>query len=90
MRESILQQYETLKAKHPELILLFRMGDFYEMFHADAIAGAKILGLTLTSTNGGTVPLAGVPYHSVERYLSAMIKAGRKCAIIEQTEKAGE
>ncbi len=85
----MMKQYEEIKAKHPGSLLLYRMGDFYELFNEDAITASKILGLTLTARNhggdGGT-PLAGFPHHAIERYMPKLIGAGLKVAICEQVE----
>jgi DNA mismatch repair protein MutS len=86
----LLRQYHQLKAQHPDHILFFRCGDFYEMFHDDAKIGARVLGIALTSrgtdAQGRPIPLAGVPYHAVDSYLARMIRAGYKVAICEQME----
>ncbi|MCX7920087.1 MAG: DNA mismatch repair protein MutS [bacterium] len=85
----LMRQYHQLKSQHPDAILLFRVGDFYEMFGDDAILGAKLLKLTLTKKHVGkdqTVPLAGVPHHAVNAYLARLIKQGCKVAICEQME----
>ena len=85
----LMEQYNRIKAEHREEILLFRMGDFYEMFCEDARIGSKVLGLTLTSRNNGAagrVPLAGVPVKAVEGYIAKLINAGYKVAICEQME----
>lgn len=84
-----MEQYNRIKSQHPDEILFFRMGDFYEMFGEDAKVASRILGIALTSRAHGKmerVPLAGVPYHSAERYLSKLLKAGKKVVICEQTE----
>lgn len=85
----MMEQYLAIKAKHQDAILFFRMGDFYEMFFDDAKTASKVLGLTLTSRAHGKsadVPLAGFPYHSLDTYLTKMIKAGYRVAICEQLE----
>ncbi len=86
----LLRQYHRIKAQHPDHILFFRCGDFYEMFHDDAKVAARVLGIALTSrgtdAQGHPIPLAGVPYHAVEPYLAKMIRAGYKVAICEQME----
>lgn len=85
----LMQQYSRIKAEHRDEILLFRMGDFYEMFHEDAVTGARVLGLTLTTRNNGgaeRVPLAGVPVKAVEGYIAKLVSAGYKVAICEQIE----
>ncbi|MCK4857879.1 MAG: DNA mismatch repair protein MutS [candidate division Zixibacteria bacterium] len=83
------EQYFKIKAQHPDKILFFRMGDFYEMFGRDAEIAAPILGIALTSRAHGKstrMPLAGVPYHAADKYLSQLLQAGHKVAICEQTE----
>lgn len=82
----MMQQYMKAKAQHPDAILFFRMGDFYEMFLEDAEIAARILGITLTSRDKGpnATPMAGVPYHAAEGYLNRLVKSGYKVAIAEQ------
>ncbi len=85
----LMQQYRSIKARHTDAILLFRMGDFYEMFYEDAEIGARELGLTLTSRNNGgaaEVPLAGVPVKAVTEYLRQLVERGHRVAICEQVE----
>ncbi|MCJ7496861.1 MAG: DNA mismatch repair protein MutS [candidate division Zixibacteria bacterium] len=85
----LMEQYNKIKSQHPDEILFFRMGDFYEMFGEDAKIASRILGIALTSRAHGKmerVPLAGVPYHSAEKYLTKLLKAGKKVVICEQTE----
>lgn len=83
-----MKQFHHFKKLHPDCILFFRMGDFYETFYEDAKTCSKVLGLTLTSRSKGEnpVPLAGVPYHAVDGYLKKMITAGYKVAVCEQVE----
>jgi len=83
-----MRQYQQFKQKHPDAILFFRMGDFYETFYDDAKTCSKVLGLTLTSRDKGTnpIPLAGVPYHAVDGYIKKMLQAGYKVAVCEQVE----
>ena len=84
-----MKQYMDIKNKHPDCILLFRMGDFYELFFEDARVASGVLGITLTKRghlNETEIPLAGIPYHSIEPYLAKLIKAGYKVAICEQLE----
>ena len=86
---SMLDQYAEIKAEHPDTVLFFRMGDFYEMFHEDAVLAAEVLGITLTSRDKNSdqpVPMAGVPWHSVEGYLQRMLRAGHKVTLCEQAE----
>ncbi len=89
-----MQQYLELKEEHPDTILFYRMGDFYEMFFEDAIEAAKILGITLTSRNKKTdtepVPMCGVPYHALQGYLAKAVQAGKRVAICEQVEDPRE
>ncbi len=83
-----MRQYRTFKQQYPDYILLFRMGDFYEMFYEDARTASRVLGLALTSRSKGTsaVPLAGIPYHALESYLARLIRGGHRVAICEQVE----
>ncbi|MEM6772327.1 MAG: DNA mismatch repair protein MutS, partial [Bacteroidota bacterium] len=85
----LMQQYAQVKAKHPDALLLFRVGDFYETFGEDAIKAAQTLGIIQTSRNNGgsDVELAGFPYHSLDMYLPRLVKAGYRVAICEQLEK---
>ncbi len=83
----MMQQYLGLKAEHPDTLLLYRMGDFYELFHADAEKAARLLNITLTQrgqSGGQPVVMAGVPFHSIETYLARLIKLGESVAICEQ------
>ncbi|MBI5917224.1 MAG: DNA mismatch repair protein MutS [Bacteroidetes bacterium] len=84
-----MQQYFQMKAKHPDAILLFRVGDFYETFSEDAVKASKALGIVLTSRNNGgnDIELAGFPYHSMDVYLPRLVRAGYRVAICEQLEK---
>jgi len=84
-----MKQYYTIKAKHPDAVLLFRVGDFYETFGEDAIRTAEILGITLTRRANGSasfVELAGFPYHALDTYLPKLVRAGQRVAICEQLE----
>jgi len=84
-----MRQFHHFKGKHPDCILFFRMGDFYETFYEDAKTCSKVLGLTLTSRDKGSenpVPLAGVPYHAIDGYLKKMLQAGYRVAVCEQVE----
>ena len=85
----LMQQYREVKSRHEDAILLFRMGDFYEMFYEDAQIGARALGLTLTSRNNGgatEVPLAGVPVRAAAEYVRRLVSQGFRVAICEQVE----
>lgn len=90
MSTPLMKQYASVKAKYPDTILLFRMGDFYETFDDDAKTTARVLGITLTrrgkSGDGGETPLAGFPYHALETYLPKLLKAGLRVAVCEQLE----
>ncbi len=85
----MMERYLEVKRQNPDSILLFRMGDFYELFYEDAQTAAKVLGLTLTSRDKGSpnpVPMAGFPYHALDGYLQKLIRAGFRTAICEQVE----
>ena len=87
----MMKQYWKVKEAHPDCLLFFRLGDFYEMFHDDAKLGAEELGLTLTTRDRGKpeeerTPMCGVPYHSAQSYIARLIKRGYKVAICEQME----
>ena len=85
----LMKQYLEMKQKHPDAILLFRVGDFYETFSDDAIAASEILGITLTRRANGSassVELAGFPHHALDTYLPKLVRAGRRVAICEQLE----
>lgn len=85
----LMAQYLEIKAKYKDMILLYRMGDFYETFYEDAKIIAKVLGIALTKRAHGKsadVPLAGFPYHALDNYLPKLIKAGHRVAICEQVE----
>lgn len=85
----LMKQFYSIKAKHPDAILLFRVGDFYETFDKDAVISSKILGITLTKRANGAasyVDLAGFPYHALDTYLPKLVRAGQRVAICEQLE----
>jgi DNA mismatch repair protein MutS len=85
----LMKQYYAIKTKHPDAILLFRVGDFYETFGEDAIKASEILGITLTRRANGSaqfVELAGFPYHALDTYLPRLVRAGQRVAICEQLE----
>lgn len=85
----LMKQYQEMKKKHPDAILLFRIGDFYETFSEDAITASEILGITLTRRANGSasyVELAGFPHHALDIYLPKLIRAGKRVAICEQLE----
>ena len=82
-----MQQYLKLKAENPEILLFYRMGDFYELFYDDAKKASQLLDISLTkrgSSNGEPIPMAGVPYHAVEGYLAKLVQLGESVAICEQ------
>jgi DNA mismatch repair protein MutS len=88
----LMRQYHAVKKQHPSALLLFRLGDFYELFYEDAVVASKILQITLTSRNkekDQAVPMCGVPYHAAENYIARLIRAGHKVAICEQMEQPG-
>jgi len=83
----MMQQYLRIKAEHPDILLFYRMGDFYELFYGDAERAARLLDITLTARGtsaGQPIPMAGVPYHSLEQYLAKLVKLGEPVAICEQ------
>ncbi len=85
----MMKQYFDLKAKHPDALMLFRCGDFYETYSEDAVTASQILGITLTKRANGqskTVEMAGFPYHALDTYLPKLIRAGRRVAICDQLE----
>lgn len=87
------RQYLALKDRYPDAILLFRMGDFYEMFGEDAVTGARALGITLTSrefARGDRVPMCGIPHHALQSYLKRFVQNGLKVAICEQLTEPGK
>ena len=87
--EPLLKQYQEMKKKHPDAILMFRVGDFYEIFGKDAVIASEILGLTLTRRQSGIdsrIELAGFPHHVLDMYLPKLVRAGKRVAICEQLE----
>ncbi|MCT4581312.1 MAG: DNA mismatch repair protein MutS [Flavobacteriales bacterium] len=84
----LMQQYNQIKSKYPDALLLFRVGDFYETFGQDAVVASKILGIVLTARNNGgsNLELAGFPHHSLETYLPKLVRAGQRVAICDQLE----
>lgn len=85
----LMEQYYAMKAKHPDALLLYRVGDFYETFGQDAVTTSKVLGIVLTKRNNGgsDIELAGFPHHSLDVYLPKLVRAGHRVAICEQLEK---
>jgi DNA mismatch repair protein MutS len=84
----MMQQYRELKRRYPDHLLLFRLGDFYELFAEDAELGARLLSITLTARQ--SVPMAGIPHHAAEGYVARLVQAGQKIAICEQMEAPGK
>src|SRR3974390_3051258 len=85
----LMRQYAAVKKEHPNALVFFRLGDFYELFFEDAVVASRELQITLTSRNkekGIAVPMCGVPYHSAEGYIAKLIRKGFKVAICEQVE----
>ena len=84
----LMQQYNSIKTKYPDALLLFRVGDFYETFGEDAVKAARILNIVLTNRNNGgeRTELAGFPHHSLNTYLPKLVKAGERVAICDQLE----
>src|SRR5690554_7919874 len=83
----MMQQYLKIKVQHPNELLFYRMGDFYELFYDDAKRAARLLDITLTARGqsaGQPIPMAGVPYHSAENYLAQLVRRGESVAICEQ------
>src|SRR5690242_20778610 len=88
----LMRQYQSVKQQVNGALLLFRLGDFYELFYEDAITASRELEITLTSRNkekGDAVPMCGVPYHAAEGYISRLIQKGYRVAICDQMEEAG-
>src|ERR1700682_2083169 len=88
----LMQQYHTIKSRYPHALLLFRLGDFYELFYEDAMLASRELQITLTPRNrekGQPIPMCGVPYHAADGYVAKLIRAGFKIAICDQMEQPG-
>ena len=88
----LMRQYNAIKKQHPNILVLFRLGDFYELFYDDAVTASRELQITLTSRNrekGQPIPMCGVPYHAAESYIARLIRGGHKVAICEQMEQPG-
>ena len=88
----LMRQYHSIKTRYPHVLVLFRLGDFYELFYEDAIAASRELQITLTSRNrerGEPVPMCGVPYHAAEGYIARLLRAGYKIAVCDQMEQPG-
>src|SRR5579884_2910329 len=88
----LMQQYLAIKAQYPDQLVLFRMGDFYELFYEDARKAARLLNITLTrrgESAGAPIPMAGVPHHALEQYLARLLAAGESAVIAEQIGEVG-
>src|SRR5207249_7497850 len=88
-RTPLMDQYTRVKRENPEAFLFFRLGDFYEMFFDDAVRGAALLGLTLTSRNKqdpAPIPMCGIPWHQRDAYVARLLRLGHKVAICDQLE----
>src|SRR5258706_12140948 len=88
----LMQQYHAIKSRYPHALLLFRLGDFYELFYEAAILASRELQITLTSRNrekGQPIPMCGVPYHAADGYIARLIRSGFKVAICDQMELPG-
>ncbi|HMJ63377.1 MAG TPA: hypothetical protein VK493_16525, partial [Bryobacteraceae bacterium] len=88
----LMRQYQAAKQQVPGALLLFRLGDFYELFYEDAVVAARELEITLTARNkerGEPIPMCGVPYHAAGAYIARLIQGGHRVAICEQMEEAG-
>src|SRR5262245_13411970 len=89
MSTPLMKQYASMKAKYPETVLLFRLGDFYETFEEDAKITSRVLGITLTKRGNGAateIPLAGFPHHALDSYMPKLLRAGYRVAVCEQLE----
>src|ERR1700759_1379792 len=87
----LMRQYNSMKQQVPNTLLMFRLGDFYELFFEDAVTAARELEITLTSRNkekGTAIPMCGVPYHAADGYITRLIQKGHRVAICEQVEDA--
>lgn len=86
-----MQQYLRIKAEHPDMLLFYRMGDFYELFFDDAVTASKILGITLTqrATTGKNIAMAGIPFHALDQYLAKLIATGESVAICRTNRRPG-
>ncbi|MBC7082234.1 MAG: DNA mismatch repair protein MutS [Firmicutes bacterium] len=92
MTTPMLQQYRAIKARYPDAILMFRLGDFYEMFNEDAEIASRVLEITLTSREtgkGNRMPMCGVPYHAAQAYIARLVDSGYKVAVCDQMEMPG-
>ena len=88
----LMRQYQAIKKRYPHALLLFRVGDFYELFYEDAIEASRELQITLTSRSrdrGEAIPMCGVPFHAAENYIARLLRAGYKIAVCDQMEQPG-
>src|SRR5216684_2407480 len=89
----LMRQYNSVKQQVPNALLMFRLGDFYELFYKDAVIASRELEITLTSRNkekGAAIPMCGVPYHAAEGYIARLIQKGHRVAICDQMEEPGK
>src|SRR5471030_299051 len=89
----VMQQYLRIKSEHPDTLLFYRMGDFYELFFEDARRAASLLNITLTARGqsaGAPIPMAGVPFHAADSYLARLVRKGESVAICEQLGERSE
>ena len=89
----MMQQYLRVKAEHPDKLVFYRMGDFYELFYDDAERASRALDITLTARGqsaGAPIPMAGVPYHALEPHLAKLMKQGESVVIVEQIRRSGD
>src|SRR3979490_1989549 len=87
----LMRQYHSIKTRYPHALVLFRLGDFYELFYEDAIAASRELQITLTSRNrerGEPIPMCGVPYHAAETYIGRLLRSAFKVAVCDKMEAA--
>ena len=92
-KRGMMDQFFEIKEQHPDTVLFFRMGDFYELFHDDAVVAADVLGLALTSRDKNAeepIPMAGFPWHGLEEHLRTMLRAGYKVTVAEQEDAVRE
>ena len=92
-KRGMMDQFTDIKTEHPDSVLFFRMGDFYELFHEDAVTGSEVLGLALTSRDKKAdkpIKMAGFPWHALEDNIRTMLKAGHKVTVAEQEKELRE
>ena len=84
----MMEQYQKIKSQHKDKFVLFRLGDFYELFFEDAVEGSALMEIVLTNRNG--IPMCGVPHHQLKNYAYKLLQSGKKIAIVEQREQQKE